>query len=120
MQNSLFDWSELSAFYTEYTVCSSLVSCATKNNFLFIFSFSVSVQTPQGNIKCRTYQYSDLGADPKPPSPHYKLVIVEGAKEHKLPAEYIEQLEKIKDNGFTGSVGVNIPLLEKLNKSPEL
>ncbi|CAI2343921.1 unnamed protein product [Caenorhabditis sp. 36 PRJEB53466] len=75
----------------------------------------VPIQTPQGIIQCRTYQYSDLEADPMAPSPHYKLVIVEGAKEHKLPQEYIRRLENITDNGFVGSVDVDIPLLATLN-----
>ncbi|EGT46118.1 hypothetical protein CAEBREN_30564 [Caenorhabditis brenneri] len=80
----------------------------------------VPVHTPHGVIICRTYQYSDLGADAELPSPHYKLVIVEGAKEHKLPEDYIRKLESIPDNGFKGSVDVDIPLLAKLNVKTEM
>ncbi|CCD61561.1 gamma-glutamylcyclotransferase [Caenorhabditis elegans] len=80
----------------------------------------VPVQTPKGVITCRTYQFSDLKADPMAPSPHYKLVITEGAKENKLPADYIQKLEAIEDNGFAGAVDVDIPLLAKLNAKVDL
>jgi hypothetical protein len=36
-------------------------------------------------IDCRTYQYSNDKREKKPPSPHYKAVIVAGAIEHQLP-----------------------------------
>ncbi|CAB3405584.1 unnamed protein product [Caenorhabditis bovis] len=77
---------------------------------------TVPIQTEHGIIDCRTYQFSDLTAESKKPSPHYKLVILEGAKEHKLPEDYIQYLEKIVDNNFKGSVDVDIPILKELNQ----
>lgn len=44
------------------------------------------------------------------PSLRYKNVIIQGAKEHNLPEEYITYLENIPDNGYNGVVDVNIPL----------
>ena len=41
------------------------------------------------------------------PSGAYKKVIVEGAIEHELPAEYIEMLRQIKDNGYVGHVDLH-------------
>ena len=41
------------------------------------------------------------------PSGVYKKVIVEGAIEHELPAEYIEMLRQIKDNGYVGHVDLH-------------
>lgn len=43
------------------------------------------------------------------PSLRYKNVILRGAREHKLPAEYIAYLESIPDNGYNGEVDANIP-----------
>jgi len=44
------------------------------------------------------------------PSAVYKNVIIRGAKENKLPNEYIQFLENIADNGYDGEVEVNLPL----------
>ena len=41
------------------------------------------------------------------PSGAYKKVIVEGAIEHELPAEYIGMLMQIKDNGYIGQVDLH-------------
>ena len=38
------------------------------------------------------------------PSKAYKSVIIEGAVEHEMPAEYVERLRLIEDNGFDGQV----------------
>lgn len=40
-------------------------------------------------------EHSDV---PVLPSPHYKHVIVCGAREHKLPQHYIERLLKVRLN----------------------
>ncbi|CAD6190198.1 unnamed protein product [Caenorhabditis auriculariae] len=77
---------------------------------------NVTIKTSDGDVECRTYQYSDPMPVFNPPSPHYKLVIVEGAKEHELPEEYIKRLEKVPVNDYQGPVDVDIPLLETLNK----
>ena len=42
------------------------------------------------------------------PSEDYKSVIVEGAVEHELPAEYIERLRLIQDNGYASEVDLSI------------
>ncbi|CAL8135419.1 unnamed protein product [Orchesella dallaii] len=44
------------------------------------------------------------------PSLRYKNVIIQGAKEHGLPEEYVKFLEAVPDNGYNGDVDVNIPL----------
>ena len=36
----------------------------------------------------------------KVPSKVYKNVIIQGAKQNGLPADYINQLENIQDNGY--------------------
>jgi len=46
------------------------------------------------------------------PSLRYKNVIIEGAKEHGLPEEYIRMLEAIPDNGYNEEVDVKIPLVK--------
>jgi len=46
------------------------------------------------------------------PSLRYKNVIIQGAKEHGLPEEYVKFLEAIPDNGYNGDVDVNIPLTQ--------
>lgn len=35
------------------------------------------------------------------PSPHYKKVLIEGAKQNGLPDEYVTYLESFPDNGVT-------------------
>lgn len=44
------------------------------------------------------------------PSLRYKNVIIQGAKEHGLPEEYIKMLEGLADNGYNGDVDVKIPM----------
>jgi len=58
----------------------------------------------------RAASFEKFEAEKMVPSRRYKNVIVQGAKEHNLPAEYVEFLEQIKDNGYDGEVDVNIPL----------
>ena len=64
--------------------------------------------------KAYTYQlleerYLPEGSDCRP-STVYKRVIVKGATENGLPAEYIKKLETIEDNGYDGEVDVKLPL----------
>ncbi|KAK7098208.1 hypothetical protein V1264_002560 [Littorina saxatilis] len=58
-----------------------------------------------GRYTCRTYQLR-IGWPPGPPSPHYKDVIIRGARQNSLPDHYLKYLESIKDNGFQGDVPV--------------
>ncbi|VDM78798.1 unnamed protein product [Strongylus vulgaris] len=66
-------------------------------------------------IECRTYQYSNEKAPLQPPSPHYKTVILAGAVEHSLPADYIKELASIPDNGYKGRVEVDLEAIKHLN-----
>ena len=72
-----------------------------------------------GPVSCMAYQLrtetrdeslEEYGADKLLPSLRYKNVIIQGAKEHNLPAEYITYLQNIPDNGYNGVVDVNIPI----------
>lgn len=77
------------------------------------FPKTVTVFTPEGdNIACRTYQLTQIppirnnNEEPpseKRPSITYLDCIIKGAIECKLPAEYIERLQKIPNNGQEAS-----------------
>lgn len=72
-------------------------------------------------ISCRTYiltQEPPAGLDR--PSPHYKTVIVTGAKRKNLPKDYIEFLESFEDNGYNGTVAVELEAIKHLNVPCEL
>lgn len=80
----------------------------------------LTVETyPEGKkVKCMAYQIRDETRQKSVeahganliPSLRYKNVIISGAKEHGLPAEYVKMLEEVPDNGYNGDVEVNIPL----------
>ena len=53
------------------------------------------------------------GAEDKRPSPQYVDVIIRGAQQSGLPADYIEGLKQIEHNGYAGTV----PLYEEVLKS---
>ena len=42
------------------------------------------------------------------PSKVYKNVLITGAKEHLMPAEYVQKLENHPDNGYEGEVDVKL------------
>lgn len=73
-------------------------------------------------IDCVAYQLReetrikamDQYGDQLKPSKVYKDVIIRGAKENKLPPEYISFLENIPDNGYDGEVNVNLNLKEQM------
>nr|CAD7601832.1 unnamed protein product [Timema genevievae] len=87
------------------------------------FPLEVTVLTPSGEaVKCRSYQMCDVpctyecGANlpmARRPSHTYLEVIIQGAQESRLPADYISQLQKICHNGHctTGLVDLN-PLVQ--------
>uniref|UniRef100_A0A183BJZ9 Gamma-glutamylcyclotransferase n=1 Tax=Globodera pallida TaxID=36090 RepID=A0A183BJZ9_GLOPA len=61
--------------------------------------------------------YSNPDRKQGKPSPQYKYVIVAGAEEHGLPAEYIEWLRNnFPDNGFNGTVEVSLKALANMPK----
>ena len=73
-------------------------------------------------VDCVAYQITNVTRDNAiashgnqlRPSTVYKNVIIRGAKEHELPAEYIKYLEEIPDNGYNGAVEVHIRLNEAI------
>jgi hypothetical protein len=81
---------------------------------------ALSVELPDGTMAdCMAYQirpdtreasFLKYGKEKMLPSLRYKNVILLGARENKLPEDYILFLENIKDNGYDGDVDVNIPL----------
>ncbi|GMT16455.1 hypothetical protein PFISCL1PPCAC_7752 [Pristionchus fissidentatus] len=75
---------------------------------------TVSVETAAGPVACRTYVMREADGNENKPSPHYKLVIVNGAIEHALPPAYVDRLKKVEDNGYRGAVQVPISFLKSL------
>ena len=53
-------------------------------------------------FSCVSYQLLEkhMENSTKVPSKIYKNVIIQGAKQNGLPAEYISKLENIQDNGY--------------------
>ncbi|KYM76863.1 Gamma-glutamylcyclotransferase [Atta colombica] len=79
-------------------------------------AMSVNVETPGGRtLNCRVYQQcnnpkeyikpEDFPMD-KRPSPLYLNTILKGAKENKLPTDYIKFLKTIPDNGYEGDYDI--------------
>ncbi|XP_075995616.1 gamma-glutamylcyclotransferase a [Genypterus blacodes] len=60
----------------------------------------VAVETDDGMMLCRTYQMNNFR--PSPPSPQYKQVVCRGAEQNGLPLGYIEKLEAIQTNNYSG------------------
>lgn len=58
---------------------------------------------------------TDVASGTHLPSPHYKRVILCGAKEHRLPQAYIAKLEAIQDNGFVGACSMHFSVINELN-----
>uniref|UniRef100_T1IZ91 gamma-glutamylcyclotransferase n=1 Tax=Strigamia maritima TaxID=126957 RepID=T1IZ91_STRMM len=75
-------------------------------------AMTVLVHSAQGcHLQCRSYA---VPSGPRPvdarPSPIYKNVIIKGAIEHHLPQDYVDQLNKIDDNGYSGPVSINLSI----------
>uniref|UniRef100_A0A0B7B3N7 gamma-glutamylcyclotransferase n=1 Tax=Arion vulgaris TaxID=1028688 RepID=A0A0B7B3N7_9EUPU len=69
---------------------------------IFYHPIDVDVKSEQGEIiKCRTYEMDKTLLTDTKPSPHYKKVVIAGARQNKLPEEYIQFLESFPDNGIT-------------------
>lgn len=49
------------------------------------------------SLICYTYQLPEYY--PLPPTPAYKDICIEGAREHHLPEDYITKLLAVEDNG---------------------
>lgn len=65
-------------------------------------------------LVCRTYQMS--GYITCPPTPSYKEVCIEGAKENRLPEDYIAELMEIEDNGDRETVTLTMRRMEEARK----
>ncbi|XP_060080343.1 gamma-glutamylcyclotransferase-like [Ylistrum balloti] len=79
--------------------------------------FDVKVCYPGGQkVICRTYKIDKKGNPmyDKRPSPHYKDVIIRGARELQLPNDYLDFLQKIPDNGYQGRVPIYEEVMKKL------
>ncbi|XP_055339133.1 gamma-glutamylcyclotransferase-like [Paramacrobiotus metropolitanus] len=73
---------------------------------------SVDVTTPEGmTLPVLTYQMTLPYEDNPLPSCVYKKVMLHGARESSLPAEYIENMKALPDNGYDGPVEVQCSLL---------
>ncbi|XP_033754271.1 gamma-glutamylcyclotransferase-like [Pecten maximus] len=81
--------------------------------------FDVKVVSSEGQeLICRTYKLDKTG-DPafdSRPSPHYKDVILRGARELQLPDDYLKFLQNIPDNGYQGTVEVYEEVLKMLGE----
>jgi len=79
----------------------------------------VQVELEDGtNTTAYTYYLVKPDEQDKRPSKVYLDVILNGAREHSLPAEYIRKLEAIEHNGYTGDVNIGLDL-EKRNNIPD-
>nr|KAG5712967.1 hypothetical protein BaRGS_021761 [Batillaria attramentaria] len=66
--------------------------------------------------RCRVYT-QELRATGKP-SPHYKDIILRGARQNNLPEGYIKCLESVEDNGYAGEIDIYKQIMEEVNKQP--
>ncbi|XP_067144762.1 gamma-glutamylcyclotransferase-like isoform X1 [Centruroides vittatus] len=72
-------------------------------------SIQVRIKTIEGKeMLCKTYQMPEKQINK--PSTIYKAVIVYGAVEQNLPAEYINKLKNIEDNGYKDSINISIDI----------
>jgi hypothetical protein len=79
--------------------------------------YEVLVEAKDGSsLPCLVYRLTaktrrdgveELGAEQKP-SPFYKDVMLKGARENNLPQDYVNFIESIVDNGYTGEIDLNI------------
>ena len=66
-------------------------------------------------LQCRSYQQVQDCEMDRRPSIVYKNVMIRGARENGVPAEYIKNyLEAIVDNGYDGQVEIQMDLLKKI------
>lgn len=73
----------------------------------------VDVTTTDGaTYRSFSYQLGEIMDANGLPSPQYKDVIVRGAKQANLPAEYINLLKLKPDNGYSGHVQIYQEILQ--------
>ncbi|XP_051949196.1 gamma-glutamylcyclotransferase-like [Xyrauchen texanus] len=61
----------------------------------------VRVDTEEGSLLCRTYKMNNFR--PCIPSPQYKQVVCLGAQQNGLPQNYIQKLQTLETNKYTGT-----------------
>ncbi|KAL3318985.1 hypothetical protein Ciccas_002348 [Cichlidogyrus casuarinus] len=69
-------------------------------NLYYAFEFDVYCETLGHQVHCLCYRMTD--ETPSITSPYYLDVILRGAKQCNLPASYLEKLQKIPVNEFSG------------------
>lgn len=84
------------------------------------FPKQVDVELIDGTVKnCRVYQLCDNAAaidnicdlpENQKPSKVYLKTIILGARESKLPEDYMRFLESIPHNGYDGDIGIDLKL----------
>ncbi|KAK3597572.1 hypothetical protein CHS0354_018166 [Potamilus streckersoni] len=80
-------------------------------NPLEVDVFSQDGQT----LHCRTYMLSrSSDVFDARPSPQYLDIIIRGAQQNGLPADYIEKLKSIEHNSFQGTVDIYHQILQRL------
>lgn len=57
-------------------------------------------------MKCRTYEIVNPQLEYDRPSPQYLNIILTGARQIKLPPEYLSRLDQIKHNGSEEDVNL--------------
>ena len=78
---------------------------------------TLPIETIDGEtVQCETYIFKNNN-EPGLPSPHYKDIIVRGAKQHNLPPTYIKYLENIETNGYQGKVEIYESIIKQLETS---
>jgi hypothetical protein len=87
---------------------------------IFYQPIIVDVEDENGQIiKCRTYEMDKNTLNDTKPSPHYKKVVIAGARQNGLPVEYIRFLESFPDNGVTRTPPLYQKVLETVKKVRE-
>lgn len=83
---------------------------------MFYQPIEVDVENQQGQtIKCRTYEMDRDTVNDTKPSPHYKKVVLAGARQNGLPKEYIRFLESFPDNGLTQTPPLYQKVIDTMN-----
>ena len=61
-------------------------------------------------LKCHSYCKFDKKEPIGRPSPAYKNVIINGAKQIGLPEDYKIYLHSFQDNGYKGPIDIDLPI----------
>ncbi|XP_005101773.1 gamma-glutamylcyclotransferase [Aplysia californica] len=68
------------------------------------------------NVKCRSYQMNNDRTGDTLPSPFYIKVMIDGAKQNNMPAEYINFLENVPTNGIKEPPPVYLTVMDMIEK----